>query len=49
MSEKKLIVVRYQTTLEAESFFKAVDKAKSYDGLELFEVKEIYLKGDIDE
>ena len=48
MGEKEY-VVRYQTTVKAEGLFEAIKKAKNYDGLEMFEVKEIFLKGDIDE
>lgn len=48
MSEK-IYVVRYQTTVKAEDLFEAIKKARNYDCLELFEVKEIFLKGDIDE
>ena len=48
MGEKEY-VVRYQTTIKAEGLFEAINKAKNYDGLELFEVKEIFLKGDNDE
>ena len=45
MSEK-LFVIRYQTEVLAEDLFDAIKKAKDYDDLELFEVKEIRLKGD---
>lgn len=48
MGEKEY-VVRYQTTVKADGLFEAIKKAGKYDGLELFEVKEIFLKGDIDE
>lgn len=45
----KEYVVRYQTVITANDFWDAVDKSKEYTDLELFEVKEIFLKGDADE
>lgn len=48
MSEKRFLV-RYQAEITANDLFEAIDKAEKYDELELYEVKQIFLKGDIDE
>ena len=48
MSEKRYIV-RYQVEIVANNLFEAIDKAEKYDELELYEVKQILLKGDDDE
>lgn len=48
MSEKKY-VIRYQTVITAHDFWDAVEKTEEYTDLELYEVKEIFLKGDIDD
>lgn len=48
MNEKRF-VVRYQVEIVANDIFEAIDKAEKYDELELYEVKQILLKGDADE
>ena len=48
MSEKRYIV-RYQVEIVANNLFEAIDKAEKYDELELYEAKQIFLKGDVDE
>ena len=48
MSEKRY-VVRYQVEIVANDLFEAIDKAEKYDELELYEIKQIFLKGDVDE
>lgn len=48
MGEKRF-VVRYQVEIVANDLFEAIDKAEKYDELELYEVKQIFLKGDVDE
>lgn len=48
MSENRFIV-RYQVEIVANDLFEAIDKAEKYDGLELYEVSQILLKGDVDE
>ena len=46
MSEKRFIV-RYQVEIVANDLFEAIDKAEKYDELELYEIKQIFLKGDV--
>lgn len=48
MGEKRFIV-RYQVEIVANDLFEAIDKARKYDELELYEVKQIFLKGDMNE
>ena len=48
MSEKRFIV-RYQVEIVANDIFEAIDKTEKYDELELYEIKQIFLKGDVDE
>ena len=49
LMSKKRFVVRYQVEIVANDLFEAIDKAEKYDELELYEVKQIFLKGDVDE
>lgn len=49
MSESKRFVVRYQVEIVANDLFEAIDKAEKYDELELYEIKQIFLKGDVDD
>lgn len=46
---EKRFVVRYQVEIVANDLFEAIDKAEKYNGLELYEVKQILLKGDVDD